>query len=158
MVHLIRCLVIALLPAIACASSVQETGNVKDAASVPQEPAGAGTTDKGASRQAALEQRVNAKWDALIRGDFAAAYAFASPAYRRSFSLDAFRRNFGDKVVWKRIEVVSVVFQGDDAATVGIKIYFVYHDPQSQKSLDMSTHVQESWILADGEWWYLVKG
>jgi hypothetical protein len=115
------------------------------------------TTDKDAVRRAALEQRVTAKWEALIRRDFAVAYAFTSPAYRQAFSLDAFRRNFGGKVGSKHIEVVSVDFKGDDAATIGIKIHFVYHDPQSQKSLDMATHVQESWILADGEWWYLVK-
>jgi hypothetical protein len=159
MVHLTRCLVIALLllPAMVYAS-VPETGNAGDTAAAPQETGDAGATNKGTARRAVLEQRVTAKWEALIRRDFAAAYAFTSPAYREAFSLDAFKRNFGNgRVAWQRIEVVSVDFESDDAATVGIKIYIVYHDLQSQKSLDMATHDQEFWVYADGQWWYLVK-
>jgi len=108
------------------------------------------------AQQAALKQRVVARWDALIQKDFAAAYSYNSPAYRRLYSIDAFKRNFGNKVVWRRIDVVGVNFQGDDAATVGINLFVVYHDAQSG-SLDMATYIQESWVRVDGQWWYLMK-
>ena len=104
----------------------------------------------------ALVQRVTARWDALIRKDFAAAYAYTSPAYRKLYSADVFKRNFGDKVAWHRVEVVGVDFQGDDAATVGINLFVVYHDAQSGP-LDMTTYVQEPWVRVDGQWWYLMK-
>jgi len=159
MVHLTRCLVIALLllPAMIYALT-PETGNIGGSAAAPQETGDAGTTNESAARRAVLEQRVNARWEALIRRDFAAAYAFTSPAYREAFSLDAFKRNFGSgRVAWQLIEVVSVDFEGDDAATVGIKIHIVYHDPQTQKPIDMATHDQESWVYADGQWWYPVR-
>jgi hypothetical protein len=142
-----RCLVIALLlsPVMAVCAPDQE---VREAA----------TADENAVRRAAVEKRVAAKWDALIRRDFAAAYEFTSPAYRKASSLDAFKHNFGSgKVVWRRVEVVSVKFEGDNAATVGIKIHILYYGPQSLQPVDMATHDQESWVYENGQWWYVVK-
>jgi hypothetical protein len=71
--------------------------------------------------------------------------------------LDTFKSSFGNKVGWQRIEVVNVDFKGDDAATVGINLHFVYHPPQAEKPLNMKTHVQEPWVRVDGQWWYLMK-
>ena len=156
--YLARRLVITLLllPAMVCAVA-QETGRA-GAVPVQQESKDAGIVKENPAKRAALEQRVAAKWETLVRRDFAATYAFTSPAYREAFSLEAFRRKFGNgKVVWKRVEVVSVDFKGDDAAIVGIKIHIVYHDPQSQRSLDMVTNAQESWVYVDGQWWYVVE-
>lgn len=114
--------------------------------------------DAVAARRAALEQRVTAKWDALIHKDFATAYSFTTPAYRKLYSLDAFRRNFAvGKVVWRRIEVVDVDFKGDDAAMVGINIHFVYHQAPAGDDIEMKTYTQESWVEVDGQWWYLMK-
>lgn len=146
-----------LLPVMNCDAVDQEAGD----AGIPriqQVTGDAATTNGSATRRTVLEQRVTAKWDALIHRNFAAAYEFASPAYREAFSLDAFKRNFGSgRVSWQRIEVVSVDFKDNDSATVGITIHIVYHDPQSQQPLDMATNVQESWVRSDGQWWYVVK-
>lgn len=109
-------------------------------------------------RRKALEQRVTAKWDALIRHDFDAAYSFTSPAYRQQFSLDVFKRQFATgRVVWKRIEVVDIEFKGNDAAKVGINIHLVYYPAQAEKAIEMSPYVQEPWVWVDGQWWYLAK-
>ena len=114
--------------------------------------------DAVAARRAVLEQRVMAKWDALIRKDFATAYSFTSPAYRKLYSLDAFRRNFAiGKVVWRRIEVVDAGFKGEDAAMVGINIHFVYYQAPTGKDVEMTTYTQEPWVQVDGQWWYLMK-
>ncbi|MDG4596944.1 MAG: hypothetical protein P9F75_14865 [Candidatus Contendobacter sp.] len=120
-------------------------------------PAATPMDDARQAQRKLLEQRVAAKWDALIRKDFAAAYSFTSPAYRKLYSAEAFKRNFGDKVAWQRITVVDVNFQNDDAATVGINLFVVYHDAQSGKPLDMKTYVQEPWVRTEGQWWYLMK-
>lgn len=114
-------------------------------------------TETTQERWAELEKRVAAKWGALIRGDFEAAYAFASPEYRRLYSLDSFKSKFGGKVRWQRIEIVKVDFKGDDAATVSFNLYFVYHPPQAEESLDMRTYNQESWVRSGGQWWFLVE-
>ena len=109
------------------------------------------------AQQAALKQRVMSKWDALIRRDFAAAYAFTSPSYRELFPLNVFKSKFGNKVAWRRVEVVKVELKGEDAATVGINLYVGYYQPQSEKTLEMKTYVREPWVRVDGQWWYVMK-
>lgn len=156
--HLFCCLIMVLLayPTIAA-----DTGALaKDTTAVSAEAPAPATPQQSliTTRRAELEQRVTAKWDAMIRKDLAAAYSLTSPAYRNLFSLDAFKRNFSlNKVAWKRIEVVSTDFKNDDAATVGIKVYFVYYQPQAEKAAEMTTYIDESWVRVDGQWWYLVK-
>ena len=108
-------------------------------------------------RRVALEQRVAAWWDALIRRDFSAAYSFTSPGYRKTYSLDAFKGKFDKKSNWRRAEVLSVDFKSDDSAIVGINMHFVYHQPQTGEALDMQNYIQEPWVFMDGQWWYLVK-
>ena len=119
-------------------------------------PAPAPMDEARRAQWAVLQQRVDARWDALIKKDFATAYTYTSPAYRKLYSEDAFKRNFGGSVAWRRIEVVGVDFQGDDAATVGINLFIVYHDAQSGP-LEMTTYVREPWVRVEGQWWYLMK-
>jgi hypothetical protein len=109
------------------------------------------------ARKAALEQRVLAKWDALIKNDFATAYTFTSPAYRKLYSLDFFKSGFGGKVKWQRVEVTTVDFKGDDAASVGITIHFMYYQKETEQTLNMKNHVKEPWVLVDGQWWYVMS-
>jgi len=109
------------------------------------------------ARQAALKQRATAWWDALIRKDFSTAYSLTSPGYRKLYSLDAFKGKFNKGSDWRRAEVLNIDFKNEDSAMVGIQMYFVYHQPQTGKTLDMQNYIQEPWIFMDGQWWYLVK-
>lgn len=137
--HLLTCLAVSLL--VCSAATIAATEQEQDTQ----------------ARKAALEKRVLAKWDALIKQDFAAAYTFTSPAYRKLHSLDFFKGSFGGRVKWQRVEVLDVGFKGDDAATVGINIHFVYFQKETEKSLNMRNYVKEPWVRVDGEWWYVMK-
>lgn len=110
-----------------------------------------------AARQAALKQRVTARWEALIHQDFATAYSFTTPEYRKIYSLRAFRGKFGNKVAWRRVEVINVKLKDDDSAAVKVRIHFEYFPPQATKAFEMKTEAQESWVRKDGQWWYLVQ-
>lgn len=123
----------------------------------PAQPQVASPTGVDQAQRALLEQRVVARWDALIKKDFETAYSFTSPAYRKLYTLNSFKSKFGNKVTWKRIEVVGVDFKGDNAAIVGIILHFVYYTTQMDKPLDMKTYIQEPWVREDGQWWYLMK-
>lgn len=155
---LLRCLMMSLLvvPAVAYTATPESSAPpvAEPAASIPSNSS---TSESVETRQAALKQRVMDRWDALIRKDFAAAYAFTSPEYRKLFSLNNFKGQFGNKTSWQRVEVIKVDFKGDDAATVGITLHFAYYPPQAVKALDMKTYVNESWVFVDGQWWYLVQ-
>ncbi|RKT44443.1 hypothetical protein BDD21_1825 [Thiocapsa rosea] len=102
-----------------------------------------------------LEARAAERWDALIRGDFNAAYLYASPAYRALYTPQQFSSRFGRQVLWERVDVGPIEPLSEDAARVGITIHFSYHQVESGQTLEASTFVRESWILADGDWWYV---
>ncbi len=127
------------------------------AASTTEMASSAPAAEAVQARRRGLEERITGKWNALIKRDFATAYSFTSPEFRKLYTLNAFKGKFGSKVDWQRIEVVDVDFKGDDAATVGITIHFKYSPPQAQEALDMKTYVKESWVRVDGKWWYLVE-
>lgn len=159
---LLRCLVVSLLaiPALVYATVPDSnTPSVEGSPAVPavEAPSAALATEEAQTQQALLKQRATARWDALIRKDFKAAYAFNSPSYRELYSLDSFRSRFGQKVAWRRIEVVDAVLKGEDAATVGLYLYFGYSHPQAEKTFEMKTYIQETWVRVDGQWWYLLK-
>lgn len=138
----------------AMADTVAPTTGVAQAVPAAEASSVADTAEK---RREILQKRVTARWDALIRKDFAAAYSFNSPAYRTLYSKERFQSSFGNKVNWKRVEVVKVDFKGEDAATVGINLYIVYNALQMGKPIDMKTYVEEPWVYVDGQWWYLMK-
>ena len=141
-------------PQAAPASGTPQAAPAPQAASTPEAAQAAAAPEV---RQAALKQRATAWWDALIRKDFSTAYSLTSPGYRKLYSLDAFKSKFDKGSDWRRAEVLNVDFKNEDSAMVGIKMYFVYHQPQTGKALDMQNYIQEPWIFMDGQWWYLVK-
>jgi len=161
--RLVRWLVVVLLMhSVVMYAAAQEhdakaTDPVQTTPLPPVQPQTDSTTGADQAQRALLEQRVIARWDALIKKDFAAAYAFTSPAYRKLYTLNSFKSKFGNKAGWKRVEVVNVDFKGDNAAIVSIILHFVYYTAQMDKPLDMKTHIQESWVREDGQWWYLMK-
>lgn len=148
--HLLRYLVMMML---VCPAMADTTAPASPAEAAVPATSGQNTVSE---RRVALEQRVIAKWDALIKNDFATAYTFTSPAYRKLHSLDFFKSSFGDKVKWQRVEVIDVDFKGEDAAAVGINIHFVYYQKETEKILSMKNYVKESWVHVDGQWWYVV--
>ncbi|MCB1781959.1 MAG: hypothetical protein KDJ34_18105 [Candidatus Competibacteraceae bacterium] len=161
-VHLLRCLLVSLCvyPAMAYTATPESGVPAAEGSAVaPAEsaPSDALATEAVEAWQAVLKQRVMARWDALIRRDFEAAYSFTSPSYRALFPLNVFKSKFGNKVAWRRVEVVTIEPKGEDAATVGIDLHVGYHQPQSEQTLEMKTYIKEPWVRVDGQWWYVMK-
>ncbi len=159
---LLRCLIVSLVvsPALVVYAATPESGapgveGVVSAAPASPVPL---TTEVTQTQQALLAQRVTARWDALIRRDFETAYSFNSPNYRELFPLNVFKSQFGDGAAWRRVEVVKVELKGEDAAMVGINLYFGYHHLSAEKpEMEIKTYVQEPWVSVDGQWWYVMK-
>lgn len=160
--YLLRCLVMSLLvsPVVAAYAAPSESNAPTVEGSVTANPVSPvpPVTDAAQTQQALLEQRVMARWDALIRRDFEAAYSFNSPSYRQLYPLNAFKSRFGNGAAWRRVEVVKVELKGEDAAMVGINLYFGYHHSSAEKpEMEIKTYVQEPWVSVDGQWWYVMK-
>lgn len=103
----------------------------------------------------ALTERVSQRWRAMMGRDFAAAYVLTSPAYRALFDLRHFTGQFGKDVVWQRIEVGPIEHPSESAAKVGVTIYFLAFLSPTADPIEMHTYIDESWVFAEDQWWYL---
>ena len=116
-------------------------------------PVGDGSGPQGSTeaRNAAVAKRVNARWDALIKGDFDAAYALLSPASREATTLEQFKRKTRSGAFREaRIDKIEC---GAELCTV--KIWLTY-DHQLMKGVQ--TPIEETWVFDKGQAWLVYRG
>lgn len=106
--------------------------------------------DNGADFQSIVAKKAQSRWDALIKGDLAAAYEYLSPGSRSVQSLEAYKNTIRPGM-WKKASVDSVVCEKDRCDVV-IMIEYSYRDLKS-----IETRLNEIWLQEDGNWWFVSK-
>ena len=102
------------------------------------------------ARQTVVQERSQARWDALIKGDVVAAYGYLSPASRQVFSLERFKVAVGRGTFRKvAIDSVSCV-----AETCEVK-YLLTYDHRQMKGI--TTVATETWVWSDGQAWFFLR-
>lgn len=91
----------------------------------------------------------------MLKRDTRKAYEFTAPSYRAVVSAEKFGSKFGTAVVWVAAEVVSVTCATEKCtATVMIEAKPLLG---AKFGNTISTHVDETWLLEDGRWWFFQK-
>ena len=103
------------------------------------------------ARNEAVAKRVNARWDALIKGDLDAAYALLSPASREVTTLEQFKRN--TRHGGFREAKIDKVDCGAELCTVRL---WVTYDHRLMKGVQ--TPIEETWIFDKGQPWLVYRG
>jgi hypothetical protein len=106
-----------------------------------------------AEKQAAVGKRAEERWQALIRGDFEAAYGFYTPASRETVRARDFAirmSNFPYRSV--RVERVDCE---DEVCTV---VLAVTYDNPAMKMKNVPTVQEEKWIIERGQAWLVFRG
>ena len=103
-----------------------------------------------------VEQRAQARWDALVSGDIDAAYAYLSPGYRSSVS----RVDYEIGLRSRRVQWVDAEYAEhrceEESCDVKIKLLFRVPSPTPGISEFTSRSVvSEKWIFSSGQWWHL---
>ena len=102
------------------------------------------------SDAAAVKQRAQARWDALVKGDINAAYGYFSPGSRSVMSATDYastlRRGF-----WKSAVVEKVECGSAQSCEVHATIEYEHMGMRTK------TPLRESWIRDGSEWWYLQR-
>jgi hypothetical protein len=115
-------------------------------------PSGGGsaalTTPEAA--KAAVTARAGARWEALVKNDLDRAYAFLSPASRATTSLDKFKAT-ARRRDYREGKVDSVTCEGDACRA---RVLVTYDHPRMK---GITTPIVESWIIVDGQAWYVVQ-
>jgi len=108
-------------------------------------------------------QRAEARWNAIIGKDFAAAYEYMSPATRATVTPAGF------KTVASRIDYRSIKVTGAtcDGGTCKVKLILTYNanaafnSAVARKGFDsaeikgINTPLDESWVIDKGQIWYV---
>jgi hypothetical protein len=98
-------------------------------------------------KREAVAARAQGRWDALIKGDLNAAYAYLSPATRATTPLDVYKAKH--KVgLYRKIKVDSVDCEG---AVCTVKLTLTYDYKRRFKGIE--TPLVEHWVIEDGQAW-----
>ncbi|OBS31921.1 hypothetical protein A9O67_11425 [Tepidimonas fonticaldi] len=118
--------------------------------------------DPVAAAQATVQQRAQQRADAIVRQDAAAAYALASPAYRRLVTPDVYAvRRAAVPVQWlsARVHQVDCPLDGAEPpvrCTVRLEITSQPRLPlPGAARAPFSGFVQETWVRDGDQWWML---
>lgn len=101
-----------------------------------------------------VRQRAEQRWAYLIKGasQWPKAYELVEPSYRAVNDFDSWALNFANKVRWKSAEVLSVKCEAEKCT---VKLLVTVYLPLSRRANDtISTSVDETWLLAQGQWYY----
>ena len=103
-----------------------------------------------------VEQRAQARWDAMLAGDYEAAHAFATPGHRSATSAS----DLEIEMRTRQVQYVSAEAVGAscEASVCEARVKLEYKVVKPVRGLPewQSSGVdEEKWILTDGQWWYL---
>ena len=99
-----------------------------------------------------VTQRVEARWDALIKGDFPAAWAYTQPAYRAIVEQADYAKTFGAGGQWRGVQVHQVSCEAE-RCTVRIRLTTRVTLPPF-RGQELTGALDETWVREDGNWWY----
>ena len=103
-----------------------------------------------------LRERVEARWTALIAGDFDRVYEFETPAYRKIYTAQQFRANFGQGLRWKRIKVIQIDLNQPEVAKVAVEVEYGFY-VAGRGMMDDKVVDTETWLRLDGQWWHQLQ-
>jgi hypothetical protein len=112
--------------------------------------AGCGPVD----REQALRQRVQERWAALIKKDWAVAYSFEAPVFRAAYPLEQYQAKFGKDIIWEAVTINHVLFEGDEVATVYVNVQYQPVRLIAGEAHRFNSQVTEKWIRSADQWWH----
>lgn len=98
-----------------------------------------------------VADRATARWRALIKGDYDAAYGFLSRASQESTTLDRYKSKIKNNI-WRDVAIKAVDCEGT-ICRVNVEVTFDYKFYKGFKS-----ELKESWVIEDGTARFVYRG
>ena len=99
-----------------------------------------------------VEQRVEARWAALIKGDFDQAWTFTQPGFRAVVKQADYRKRFGAGGQWRGVQVHQVDCEAE-RCTARVRLTSRIMMPPFNKQ-DIVGTIDEVWVREEGQWWF----
>jgi hypothetical protein len=129
-------------------------------ASVVAACAGIGGVSKDSTpevKAAAVKERSQARWQALIKGDLDAAYAYLSPASKAVTPIESYRRQIRPGL-WREVKIDSVECEAELCSVKLQLTYDIPRGPMSPKPVKgIETPLTERWVIENGSAWYVFR-
>jgi hypothetical protein len=104
--------------------------------------------------EAELRKRVQARWDAALKGDFEAAYAFETPEYRKANPKEEYLFRMGRRVArWHVATLKELRYDRADEAEAIVTLEYSFALPGSDRIVRTKGNFSEHWRFSDGTWW-----
>ena len=100
------------------------------------------------------QARAEARWAALMKGDFERAWTYADEATRTQTPQGMYKDRFGSSGAWKDASVYKVTCQPERCL---VRIVLVTQNlvPNFASAIPtLKTSFDEEWVREDGQWWY----
>jgi hypothetical protein len=102
------------------------------------------------AKRALVTERINARWDALIKGDLDQAYTFMSGGSREAMPLELYKVKIKPGM-WRAVKIDSLQCEAEICQA---KMTLTY-DHRMMKGIQ--TPFEETWILEKGNAWYVYR-
>jgi len=140
--------------AIAPVSKVQRTEGPQDAqVEVEQAPAVKKAPDVQLPREAELRERVKARWEAVLKGEFDKAFGFETPEYRKSHTEQEYREQFGRRLRWHVATLKDLRYDRADEVEAIITLDYSFALPGSDEMARTTGDITEHWVYSEDQWW-----
>tara|TARA_R110002110_G_scaffold415765_2_gene655193 strand:- start:46084 stop:46497 length:414 start_codon:yes stop_codon:yes gene_type:complete len=110
-----------------------------------------------AEQSAALQKRVEQRWQSIIARDFDTTWEFSTPTFRRTFPKQLYTHKFSYGVEWE-LTGVEVVNYDASAAVASVAVGVMSGPAKQTASASLfgavPSTIREKWLHMDGEWWY----
>jgi len=101
-----------------------------------------------------LKERVQARWDAALQGDFAKAYAYEAPDIRKATSQQDYAFQLGrTQVRWHVASLKELRYDRPDRAIAVVTLEYSFPIAGGGDLMRTSGEFPERWVFLDGEWW-----
>ena len=112
------------------------------------------TESNAESIEASIADRANGRWAALFRKDIEAAYAYLTPGYRSSVSLVQYERTLAfQQLQWTSASYVDSKCE-ESTCVVKLLVGFTVNNAlPGVRSYNGTQHVDETWVLVEGNWY-----
>jgi hypothetical protein len=97
-----------------------------------------------------LKDRAQARWDAVVKGDFKAAYGYLSPTTRSTLTPEAYEGGVR-KGFYKGVQVDKVTCESPALCDTHSTVEYEFRGAR------VKTPLKETWIKEGSTWWYVQK-
>ena len=103
-----------------------------------------------------LDERVQARWDHLLKGEYDEAYGYLSPGFRSSVGIEAYRQTMSQKKVnWTGARFIDSDCS-EDVCKVRISLNYRLVAPvPGVPQYDGKQLIIENWVKSDNSWWHI---